>query len=211
MPILRQAFGHCMQFQSFTEPKNPAHIHEFVDSQYAALLTTWTPEHCESGAFNPLCVNGEYYLHLHAKDSQVDTIRATQRANLTFFEPFCTIPSYWVDAHYGGMATMYYCFAEYHCRAQLLETPEEVTQWSKDILTHYQPEGGHNPVTFEDSVYRKPIQTLAIVKLTPQAEKIKWKLGQNLPKAKRQHIAEQLKARGMPGDLKAALLIEEAW
>ena len=71
-------------------------------------------------------------------------------------------------------------------------------------MAHYQPDGGHTPVTTEHAMYRGPFNEIAALTLTVRARKVKWKLAQNRDRATREKLIANLRARARPGDASAA-------
>jgi predicted FMN-binding regulatory protein PaiB len=71
-------------------------------------------------------------------------------------------------------------------------------------MAHYQPDGGHQPVTTEHAMYRGPIGELAAITLHVRARKVKWKLAQNRTRDQRESLIARLRERGRPSDAGAA-------
>jgi predicted FMN-binding regulatory protein PaiB len=71
-------------------------------------------------------------------------------------------------------------------------------------MAHYQPAGGHTPVSAEHAMYRGPFKEIRALTLTVRARKVKWKLGQNRTREQRQKLVTELRKRGRPTDAGAA-------
>lgn len=62
-----------------------------------------------------------------------------------------------------------------------------------------QPEGGHEPI-LDNPLYRKSLNTTAVLALPMEEVTAKFKFGQNLPKHVRRSVASKLVERDGPGD-----------
>jgi len=181
---------------------------DFAATQERASLITHADNNVQIGLFNPLLHDAKFYLHLNKNDKQINQLSRNSKAKLISTEILAFIPSYWIDQHYGGKATMYYRYLELHCEAKCYSNPADMIEILSHMLQHYQKEGGYDVLTVDSPVYYEGLAQLNLVELTPIQEKAKWKLGQNLPVAKRKFIVKQLLKRGSTGDLKAAELIK---
>src|SRR5262249_4863114 len=149
-----------------------------------------------------------FYLHMGRGDEQVSALRSTGRATLVFQDILAVIPSYWVDAHYGGAATTYYRYAAFTCAARVIEEPAEVVSVLQGLMDRFQPEKGYEPLSAGSERYRKSVESLAIAELKVLSVDAKWKLGQNRPEAVRLEVAKRLRERGEGHDARAADEIE---
>lgn len=185
--------------------ESEAEIDALVDSQPTALLVT----SLRAGIFNPVRVGGAFVLHLHRKDEQILALREDPRALLVFQDILATIPSHWIDEHYGGAATQYYRFAEYEVSARVIEDPEQIRAPLQAMLDRFQPEGGYTALDPEHKLYKGSFGEIVLVELAVVARRTKWKLGQNRPEAKRREVIAHLRERGRPRDAEAAREVEK--
>ncbi len=72
------------------------------------------------------------------------------------------------------------------------------------LMQHYQPDGGHTPVSTEHAMYRGPFREIRALTLTVRARKVKWKLGQNRKREQIERIIAEFRKRGRPTDAGAA-------
>ena len=83
-------------------------------------------------------------------------------------------------------------------------TPRCSRRSSSDSCAHYQPDGGHTPVSTEHAMYRGPFREIRALTLTVRARKVKWKLGQNRKREQIERIIAEFRKRGRPTDAGAA-------
>jgi len=192
-----------------TIQNDPEEIARFVEEMKMANLITmpFLDSHIdsvESGVFNPVHINGRYYLHLNRTDDQYKAMQSSKKARLVFFDFLCNIPSYWIDKEDGGLATSYYRHLDLFCDINIYEEKEDLAKLLNLFLKKYQPEGGHTPLTIDQAMYQSDFKVLGIVELIPYKQVSKWKLGQNQSVEKRLEIIENLKKRNLENDLRAA-------
>jgi predicted FMN-binding regulatory protein PaiB len=71
-------------------------------------------------------------------------------------------------------------------------------------MQHYQPDGGHTPVSTAHAMYRGPFRDIRAVTLAIRARKVKWKLGQNRQRGQLERVIAALRQRGRATDAAAA-------
>ncbi len=185
---------------------DPLEIERFVgEMKMANLITSHDGQFqkVESGVFNPVLIDGKYFLHLNRTDDQYKALKENPRAHLIYFDFLCNIPSYWVDELDGGVATSYYRHLDLDCEVKIYEEKESLAKILPLFLKVFQKEGGYKPITLNEEMYQSDFKVLGIVELTPISFKCKFKLGQNRDLTKRQEIMIKLTERGETGDLRA--------
>jgi transcriptional regulator len=101
-------------------------------------------------------------------------------------------------------ATAYHRTVIFECTASISEDAEVLAAQQRRLMAHYQPDGGHIPVTTEHAMYRGPFNELAALTLAVRARKVKWKLAQNRDRKNREKLIAELRKRGRPTDAGAA-------
>lgn len=199
-----------MQFYEIYQQSDKTKIDEFARAQLNCQLITKAPDgRIRVGIFNHHFDGEAFFLHLNKNDEQISDLRSAENVLLVVHDFLAVIPSYWIDAQYGGAATAYYRYAEFECRAELVDSPPAVKEALQSLMDHYQPEGKYEALNPESPTYEKSFKALFIVKLIPTSSRTKWKLGQNRPLDTRKRVVERLKERGSPRDLQAAQAVEE--
>ena len=194
-----------MQLYPLYRQRNETEITDLVTTQTTALLVTNdTDGTIRTGIFNPIMVDGTFYLHLHRGDPQVAALRDTAKAQLVFQDVMAVIPSHWIDDKYGGAATTYYRYAAYDCRTALIEDPAAMVAVMQNLLDRFQPEKGYETLSHDSDLYRDSFAEILVVKLAVEKRHTKWKLGQNRPVEVRRNVIRRLRERAGVGDLRAA-------
>ncbi len=198
-----------MRFYPYYEENSPLVRAEFIKSQNHGSLLTVKEVGVNIGIFNHHLKGDKLYLHLQKDDEQLVDLGKNPRCQFVIYEFLAVIPSHWVEARYGGAATSYYRYLEFDCEAKILEI-DAFVKALRGMLEHYQPEGKYDPIEKDSKLYKGSIAQIVGLELTSIATRSKWKLGQNRPTETRLKVARHLFERGLPGDLVAAALIEEA-
>ena len=92
----------------------------------------------------------------------------------------------------------------FECEAEVSDDPEVLAAQQRRLMAHYQPDGGHKPVSTEHAMYRGPFGQISALTLHVRARKVKWKLAQNRSREQREKLIAQLRARARPSDAGAA-------
>lgn len=143
-------------------------------------------------------------IHLHRKDEQLEDLRTNRKCTFEVDELHGTIPSHWVHATNAMFATAYHRTVIFECDAEVSEDAEVLAAQQRRLMQHYQPDGGHKPVSTEHAMYRGPFNEISALTLTVRARKVKWKLAQNRDRKTREKLIANLRARGRPTDGGAA-------
>jgi predicted FMN-binding regulatory protein PaiB len=192
-----------------TIQSDPRELEDLYESQSTCLLVTEGSEGAGIGVFNPIRLNGKFYLHLGRHDKQVKDLRFKAKAKVVFQDILAVIPSYWVDENYAGAATTYYRYAELDCRVRILDTPEGQLPIYEGLMRKFQPEGRFEKLDPESPIYEQSFRSLVVLELDVEQVRSKWKLGQNRPVETRLRVAQELEKRARGADLRAAAEIRK--
>jgi predicted FMN-binding regulatory protein PaiB len=180
-------------------------LRQFVSSQELGRLVTVSGEsHPHIGLYPFLFLGDRIEMHLHRKDEQLADLRAHRKCAFEVDEIHGTIPSHWVHATNAMFATAYHRAVIFECEAEISEDHGVLAAQQQRLIQHYQPDGGHKPVSAEHAMYRGPFNEIAALTLTVRARKVKWKLAQNRDRATREKLIANLRQRGRPHDAGAA-------
>src|ERR1041384_4935219 len=105
-------------------------------------------------------------IHLHRDDEQLADLRANAKCAFEVDEVHGTIPSHWVHATNAMFATAYHRAVVFECVAEVSEDADVLGAQQQRLMSHYQPEGGHKPVSAEYAIYRGPFNEIAALTLT---------------------------------------------
>jgi transcriptional regulator len=194
-----------MIFYDYYADVPEADIRDFVSrQQLGRLVTADAPGQPHIGLYPFLFAGGTVELHLHRKDEQLADLRGNARCAFEVDEIHGTIPSHWAHPANAMFATAYHRTVIFECVAEISEDGEVLAAQQQRLMAHYQPEGGHTPVSTEHAMYRGGFNQIAAVTLQVHARKVKWKLAQNRDRATREKLIAALRARGRHSDAGAA-------
>lgn len=198
-----------MNFHEYYTDIPRADVDRFVETQELGRLVTVGADGTPHVGLYPFLYDGhEVELHLVRADEQVEDMKTRPRGVFEVDEVLATIPSYWVHAEYGGVATAYHRTAIFECVATVIEDSVVLADQQRRLLARYQPEGGFRPVDAADPLYRGALERLAAVRLRVERCRPLWKLAQNRPPDVRREIIARLRHRGRTGDERAAAALE---
>lgn len=180
-------------------------LRDFVSGQELGRLVTVNAEGQPHIGLYPFVFTGDAVeMHVHRSDEQLADLRANQKCAFEVDEVHGSIPSHWVHATNAMFATAFHRTVIFECVAEASEDVEVLAAQQQRLMAHYQPGGGHKPVSAEHAMYRGPLGTLAALTLRVQTRKVKWKLAQNRDRDMRAKIITNLRERGRPADGAAA-------
>ena len=180
-------------------------LRDFVTRQDLGRLVTVSAEGQPHIGLYPFVFLGDTVeLHLQRADEQLADLRTNSICAFEVDEVHATVPSHWTHATNAMFATAYHRAVIFECQAELSEDVEVLAAQQQRLMAHYQPDGGHQPVTTEHAMYRGPLGTLTALTLQVRARKVKWKLAQNRDRKTREKVIANLRERGRPGDAAAA-------
>jgi nitroimidazol reductase NimA-like FMN-containing flavoprotein (pyridoxamine 5'-phosphate oxidase superfamily) len=144
------------------------------------------------------------YFHGSPEGEKMRALAADPRVTFMVAEGFAFVPSYYVGPKLACPATQYYKAVIVRGEARALATREEKALALQALMEKLQPEGGYEPITPLSALYRKSLDTTAVLALPMTEVTAKFKFGQNRPARKRREIAGRLEARGGPRDAETA-------
>ena len=153
---------------------------------------------------NFVFADGRIYFHGASEGEKMLSLEHQARVTFTVAEGFAIVPSYFRDPKLACPATQYYKCVMIRGTARVVSEVAEKAAALQALMTKLQPEGGHEPITADNPLYRKSLKTTAVVAIEIRRMTGKFKFGQNLPKSTRRLVAERLEGRGCPLDLETA-------
>jgi transcriptional regulator len=175
-----------------------------TQQQLCRLVTVDSQGQPHIGLYPFLFLGDRVEMHLQRSDEQLGDLRRNPKCVFEVDEDHGSIPSHWAHATNAMFATAYHRTVILECVAELSDDPEVLAAQQQRLMAHYQPDGGHEPVSTEHAMYRGPLGTLTALTLRVRARKVKWKLAQNRDRATREKIIANLRERARPRDGAAA-------
>jgi len=180
-------------------------LRDFISKQELGRLVTVSGEgQPHIGLYPFLFLGPTIEIHLHRSDEQLADLRANRKCAFELDEIHGTIPSHWIHPTNAMFATAYHRTVIFECEAAISEDAEVLAAQQQRLMAHYQPDGGHKPVSTEHAMYRGPFNEIAALTLTVRARKVKWKLAQNRSREQREKLIAELRNRARPHDAGAA-------
>ncbi len=184
-------------------------LRDFVCKQDLGRLVTASAEGQPHIGLYPFLFLGDVVeMHLHRSDELLDDLRTNPKCVFEVDEVHGTVPSHWTHAANAMFATAYHRTVIFECTASISEDAQVLAAQQQRLMAHYQPDGGYQPVSTEQAMYRGPLNELAALTLAVRARKVKWKLAQNRDRKTREKLIEALRQRGRPTDAGAADAIQ---
>ena len=128
----------------------------------------------------------------------------------SYDEVVAQAPSYWIHPELACPATTYYLSVQAEGIVTRVDDRARKAAILGALMQRYQPEGGHAPITAEDTRYGKVLDSLLVAELRPSVLRCKHKLGQHRSASQIERVLSGLWRRGAAGDLRALRLIQEA-
>ena len=184
----------------------PEHtLRDFVRKQELGhFVTVGADGQPHIGLYPFLFLDETIELHLHRADEQLKDLLTNKKCVFEVDEMLGTIPSHWIHATNAMFATAYHRTVIFECDAEVSEDAELIAAQQRRLMAHYQPDGGHKPVSTEHAMYRGPFNEISALTLHVRARKVKWKLAQNRDRPRREKVIAELRKRGRPTDAGAA-------
>jgi transcriptional regulator len=194
-----------MMFYDYYADIPEAALRDFVGRQELGRLATVGADGMPHiGLYPFVFLDDRIEMHLHRKDEQLADLRANPNCAFEVDEVHGTVPSNWTHPTNAMFATAYHRTVIFECAGTLSEDAETLAAQQQRLMAHYQPEGGHQPVSTAHALYRGPFNEIAALTLTVRARKVKWKLAQNRNRVMREKLIANLRQRGRPTDAGAA-------
>jgi len=194
-----------MIFYDYYADVPDAALRDFVSKQELGRLVTANPAGQPHIGLYPFLFRGETVeIHLHRNDEQLADLVANKQCAFEVDEIHGTIPSDWIHPTNAMFATAYHRVVIFECDAEVSADPDVLAAQQQRLMAHYQPAGGHTPVSAEHVMYRGPFKEIRALTLTVRARKVKWKLAQNRTREQREKLIAELRKRGRHTDAGAA-------
>lgn len=194
-----------MMFYDYYADVPEEQLRAFVtQQQLGRLVSVGADGQPHIGLYPFLFLGDRVEMHLHRNDEQLADLLTHPKCAFEVDEVLGSIPSHWIHATNAMFATAYHRTVIFECEAAVSEDGEVLAAQQQRLMQHYQPDGGHTPVTTELAMYRGAFKEIRALTLTVRARKVKWKLGQNRKAEQLQKVIDELRARGRPTDAAAA-------
>lgn len=197
----------------YRSPRYPTDLEAaeaFVAGQRHGTLIATPPGGFPQVSILPFVKDGDLIeLHAVQADPTFAAARANPRVTFLVSDFLAFSPHYWVDPVDGGRATLHFRAVVYECEAAVSTDPHEVAAALSRLLAVYEPGARYEPIRDGD-FYGPRLRMLGVLRLRVLNRYAKFKVGPAGPPGLKWRIAQHLRARGEPGDARAAEVIEQA-
>jgi transcriptional regulator len=147
-------------------------------------------------------------LHCVQEDPTFGAVQANPKVTFFVSDFLAWSPHSWVDERDAGRATLHFRAVAFECDAERISTdPDDVAGALSRLLNAYEPGASYEAVKMGD-FYGARLRRLATMRLRIVRRHIKFKTGPAGTAATKHKVAERLRERGRPGDVRAADVIE---
>ena len=184
-----------MQLLGRLEIKSKQKIKEFLDVEHVGRIASIDEKgYPQIIPMNFVFLNDVIYMHTHTKGEKLNNIRRNQKVGFEVDRELEFLPSYFEDPKDASLADTLYISVVIKGSASIVQENNEKTLALNGLMKKYQPEGNYDPLTPDMQV----LDEVAIIKITPDSIRGKYKIGQNLRKDERVDLANKIKERNTP-------------
>ena len=178
-----------MQLLGRLEIKSKEKIIEFLNQEHTGRICSID----ENGypqiiPMNFVFLNESIYMHSHIKGEKLDNIRRNKKVGFEVDKSLEFLPSYFTHPTDASQADTLYISVVIKGNGTIVEDRSEKANALNGLMKKYQPEGGYEPMTIEMEV----LDEVAIIKVTPESMKGKYKIGQHIQKGERKKLAQKI-------------------
>ena len=178
-----------MQLLGKLEIKSKDKITEFLNSESTGRIASMDADGFpQIIPMNFVFINDVIYMHSHIRGEKLENIKRNDKVGFEVDRNLEFLPSYFFDPTDASLADTLYISVVMKGICQIIENNEEKTLALNALMKKYQPEGGYEPMNPEMEV----LNEVAVIKVTPQTMRGKYKIGQNLKDSEKRQLAENI-------------------
>ena len=178
-----------MQLLGKLEIKSKEKIIEFLSSESTGRIASMDADGFpQIIPMNFVFINDVIYMHSHIRGEKLENIKRNDKVGFEVDRNLEFLPSYFFDPTDASLADTLYISVVMKGICQIIENNEEKTLALNALMKKYQPEGGYEPMNPEMEV----LNEVAVIKVTPQTMRGKYKIGQNLKDSEKRQLAENI-------------------
>ena len=178
-----------MQLLGKLEIKSKEKIIEFLSSESTGRIASMDADGFpQIIPMNFVFINDVIYMHSHIRGEKLENIKRNDKVGFEVDRNLEFLPSYFFDPTDASLADTLYISVVMKGICQIIEDNEEKTLALNALMKKYQPEGGYEPMNPEMEV----LNEVAVIKVTPQTMRGKYKIGQNLKDSEKCEFAENI-------------------
>jgi len=181
-----------MQLLGRLEIKSKEKIKEFLDKEHVGRIATIDQNgYPQIIPMNFVFLNDAIYMHSHTKGEKLENVTRNEKVGFEVDRELEFLPSYFEDPKDASLADTLYISVIIKGKGKIVNDKQEKTNALNGLMKKYQPEGRYEPISPEMQV----LDEVAIIKVTPDMIRGKYKIGQNLQTGARRELAEKILER----------------
>jgi len=198
-------------FASSNYPPDQATADRFVAEMRHGTLIACAAEGYPQVSILPFVKTDDVIeLHCVQGDPTFDAVQADPHVTFFVSDFLAWSPHNWVDDHDAGRATLHFRAVAFECVVERVSTnPTDVAGALSRLVAAYEPGASYEPVKMGE-FYGARLKRLATMRLRIVRRHVKFKTGPAGSVETKRKVADRLRERRQPGDLRAADVIEAA-
>jgi uncharacterized protein len=181
-----------MQLLGRLEIRSKEKIKEFLDKEHVGRIASIDENsYPQIIPMNFVFLDDVIYLHSHTKGEKLENVTRNEKVGFEVDRELEFLPSYFEDPKDGSLADTLYISVVIKGKGEIVKDRNEKTNALNGLLKKYQPEGKYEPISSEMEV----LDEVAIIKITPDSMRGKYKIGQNLQAGARMELAKKILKR----------------
>ena len=178
-----------MQLLGILEIKSKEKIKEFLNSESTGRVAS-----IDKNGFpqiipmNFVFLNDVIYMHSHIRGEKLENIKKNEKVGFEVDKNLEFLPSYFSDPNDASLADTLYISVVIKGKGIIVTDNDEKTLALNGLMTKYQPEGGYEPINPQMDV----LNEVAVIKITPDLIRGKYKIGQNLKNNAKIELARKI-------------------
>ena len=184
-----------MQLLGRLEIKSKEKIKEFLDQEHVGRIASID----ENGypqiiPMNFIFLDDVIYMHSHTRGEKLENITRNEKVGFEVDRELEFLPSYFEDPKNASLADTLYISVVIKGKAEIVKDNNEKTNALNGLMKKYQPEGRYESISPEMGV----VDEVAVIKVTPDSIKGKYKIGQSARPEARMELAKKILERNTP-------------
>ncbi len=181
-----------MQLLGRLEIKSKAKIKEFLDKEHVGRIASID----ENGypqiiPMNFVFLDDVIYMHSHTRGEKLENLSRNDKVGFEVDRELEFLPSYFEHPTDASVADTLYISVVIKGKGEIVKNKSEKTRALNGLMKKYQPEGRYEPISPEMEV----LDEVAVIKVTPDSMKGKYKIGQNARPEARMELAKKILER----------------
>jgi nitroimidazol reductase NimA-like FMN-containing flavoprotein (pyridoxamine 5'-phosphate oxidase superfamily) len=184
-----------MQLLGRLEIKSKEKIKEFLDQEHVGRISSIDKNgYPQIIPMNFVFLDDVIYMHSHTRGEKLENITRNEKVGFEVDRELEFLPSYFEDPKDASLADTLYISVVIKGKGEIVKDKREKTNALNGLMKKYQPEGRYESISPEMGV----LDEVAVIKVTTNSIKGKYKIGQNVRPEARMELAKKILERNSP-------------